>query len=108
MNQYYIIFIQRMLSFFDIKYIMCDSFESMLIDLEKKDDITEFIDKKYYWNYGSKTFRTYLNQINKVDLWEYQDEKFETRASQHPNQIGYEIISQELYEFIKKIKLYDK
>ena len=107
-NQYYIIFIQRMLSFFDIKYIMCDSFESMLIDLEKKDDITEFIDKKYYWNYGFKTFRTYLNQINKVDLWEYQDEKFETRASQHPNQIGYEIISQELYEFIKKIKLYDK
>ena len=97
-----------MLSFLDIKYIMCDSFESMLIDLEKKDDITEFIDKKYYWNFGIKTFRTYLNEINKIDLWEYQDEKFETRASQHPNHIGYEIISQELYEFIEKIKLYDK
>ena len=84
---------------------MCDSFESMLIDLGEKDNYTRFIDKKYYWEFNQQTFRTFLNKIKKIDIWEYQDEKFQSRASQHPNYEGYRIISEELYDFITKNKI---
>lgn len=104
-NQYYILFVQKMLNYFNIKYIMCDSFESMLIDLGEKDNYTRFIDKKYYWEFNQQTFRTFLNKIKKIDIWEYQDEKFQSRASQHPNYEGYRIISEELYDFITKNKI---
>jgi len=102
-NQNYIIFIQRMFQFYNIKYIMCDSFESMLINLHKKDDITHLIDKTNYWGFGQQTFRDYLNKNKKTDIWEYQDDKYKSRASQHPNKEGYEIIAEELYKFIKTL-----
>lgn len=104
-NQYYIIFVQKMLTYFNIKYIMCDSFESMLIDLDKKDDLTNFVDQKPYWEFNKKTFRGHLNNFKSVEIWEYQDEKFQSRASQHPNYEGYKLISEELYDFIEKNKI---
>jgi hypothetical protein len=102
-NQNYVIFIQKMFEFYGVRYIMCDSFESMLIDLHKKDDITHIIDKTHYWGFNKQTFRDFLNENKKTDIWEYQDEKYKSRASQHPNKEGYEIIANELYKFIKKI-----
>ena len=84
---------------------MCDSFEKMVIDLNKKDDVMGNIDKSYYWNFNNKTFRDFLNEKKVLDIWEHQTEKFETTASQHPNRSGYRIISDELYDYIIKNKI---
>jgi hypothetical protein len=84
---------------------MCDSFESMLINLNKKDDITNLIDNSKYWEFNKQTFRDYLNKIKRLDIWENQNEEFETRASQHPNLQGYKLISEELYGYIKNNKI---
>lgn len=101
-NQNYIILIQKLLKFYDIKYIMGDAIESMLLDLHKKDDITHIIDKKNYWEFNKKTLRDLLNKTNRLDIWEHQDTTFKTRATQHPNEEGYRLISQELYNYIVK------
>jgi hypothetical protein len=101
-NQNYIVFVQKILNHYGIKYIMCDSFESMLIDLHKKDDATHTIDKSTYWGFRKETFRDFLNKTNRLDIWEHQDTKYNTRATQHPNKIGYNLISQELYNYIVK------
>ena len=34
-NQNYIIFLQKMFDFYEVKYVMCDAFESMIIELNK-------------------------------------------------------------------------
>jgi len=104
-NQNYIIFIQKLFKHYNINYIMCDSFESMLIDLDKKDNITHLIDNSKYWEFNKQTFRDYLNKEKRLDIWENQDEQFETRASQHPNLEGYKLISEELYGYIKNNKI---
>jgi len=104
-NQNYIIFIQKLFKHYNINYIMCDSFESMLIDLDKKDDISNLIDNSKYWEFNKQTFRDYLNKKKRLDIWENQDEQFETIASQHPNLEGYKLISEELYGYIKKNKI---
>jgi hypothetical protein len=104
-SQNYIIFIQKLLEHYGIKYIMCDSFESMIMDLNKKDDVKHNIDKKYYWNFNEKTFRDFLNETNRLDIWEHQDTTYNTRATQHPNKIGYNLISEELYGYIKNNKI---
>jgi hypothetical protein len=84
---------------------MCDSFENMLINLDKKDNITNLIDDSKYWQFNKQTFRDYLNEIKRLDIWENQNEQFETLASQHPNKEGYKLISEELYNFIKQNKI---
>jgi hypothetical protein len=84
---------------------MCDSFESMFIDLDKKDDITNLIDNSKYWEFNKQTFRDYLNKIKEVNVWENQDEQFESKASRHPNLEGYKLISEELYGYIKNNKI---
>jgi hypothetical protein len=104
-NQNYILFLQKIFSYYNIKYIMCDSIEHMIIDLHKKDDITNLVDKEKYWNFNKQIFRDFLNKTNRLDIWEYQDATYSTRATQHPNKIGYELIANELYEFIIKNKI---
>jgi hypothetical protein len=84
---------------------MCDSFESMLIDLDKKDDITNLIDKSKYWEFNKQAFGDYLNKIKEVNVWENQDTQFESKASRHPNLEGYKLISEELYGYIKNNKI---
>jgi len=98
-NQNYIVFTQRLFEFYGIKYIMCDAFENMILDLKKEDDKTTSINKKYYWGFGYKTIRDLLNEINREDIWEHP-ENYKTRPTQHPNIEGYKIISNELYNFI--------
>lgn len=104
-SQNYIIFIQSLLKHYNIKYAMCDSFEKMIIDLNKNDDVTYNIDKSYYWNFNNKTFRDFLNEKKSLDIWEVQTEKFETAASQHPNKLGYRLIGEELYNYIISNKI---
>jgi hypothetical protein len=74
----------------------------MLIDLNKKDDVTHTIDKSTYWGFRKQTFRDFLNKTNRLDIWEHQDTTYNTRATQHPNKEGYKLISQELYNYIVK------
>ena len=51
------------------------------------------------------SFRDFLNETNELDIWEYQTATFKTKASQHPNKKGYELISKELYNYIKTNKV---
>lgn len=97
-NQNYIIFIQKLLKYYGIKYIMCDAFEPMIND----SDYTKLIDTTNYWGFGNKTFRDLLNDTNRLDIWEHTDANFKTRATQHPNIAGYNLISEELYNYIVK------
>ena len=99
-NQNYIIFLQSMFKEYGINYLMCDSFESTIIDLEPSDDVRFLIDDKPYWRFNKTTFRDFLNNTNRLDIWEHQDANFKTRATQHPNKEGYKLISEELYNYI--------
>lgn len=97
-NQNYIIFIQKLLNYYDIKYVMCDAFEPMITnDIYKKQ-----INTTNYWGFGDKTFRDLLNNTNRLDIWEHTDVNFKTRATQHPNKEGYNLISKEIYNYIVK------
>jgi len=100
-NQNYIIFLQKMFDFYEVKYVMCDAFESMIIELNKDDDRLDIIDKKYYWQFGKKTIRDFLNDTNREDIWEHS-ENYKDRPTQHPNIHGYKLISDMLYDFIIK------
>jgi len=95
-NQNYIIFIQKLLTHYGIKYVMCDAFEPMI----RNDNYKNLIDTSKYWNFGNKTFRDFLNDTNRLDIWEHTDTNFKTRATQHPNKDGYNLISEELYNYI--------
>jgi lysophospholipase L1-like esterase len=95
-NQNYIIFIQKLLNHYGIKYAMCDAFEPMITN----DTYKNLIDTNKYWNFGNKTFRDFLNDTNRLDIWEHTDTNFKTRATQHPNKDGYNLISEELYNYI--------
>jgi hypothetical protein len=97
-NQNYIIFIQKLLNYYGIKYIMCDAFERMITnDIYKK-----HINTTNYWGFDDKTFRDFLNNTNRLDIWEHTDVNFKTRATQHPNKEGYNLISKEIYNYIVK------
>jgi len=95
-NQNYIVFIQKLLNHYGIKYVMCDAFEPMITNSEYK----SLINTTNYWEFGTKTFRDLLNNTNRLDIWEHTDVNFKTRATQHPNIEGYNLISEELYNYI--------
>lgn len=102
-NQNYIIFVQKMLEYYGIKYIMCDAFENMLIDLKPKDDVTKYINKTVYWGFGKKCFKQLLYEQKERDIWEKIETSKQDIGGIHPNKRGYEIISDEIYNFLKKI-----
>jgi lysophospholipase L1-like esterase len=100
-NQNYIIFLQKMFEFYKIKYVMFDAFESMITDLDRKDSKLEIINQNYYWQFNKKTIRDLLNSTNRDDIWEHI-ENYKDRPTQHPNIEGYRLISEIIYDFIKK------
>jgi hypothetical protein len=100
-NQNYIIFLQKMFEFYKIKYVMFDAFESMITDLDRKDSKLEIINQNYYWEFNKKTIRDLLNSTNRDDIWEHI-ENYKDRPTQHPNIEGYRLISEIIYNFIKK------
>jgi hypothetical protein len=101
-NQNYIIFLQKLLEHYKIKYLMCDAFESMVIDLETKDNVSDNINKTNYWNFGKKCFKQHLLELNRNDIWEPIEVSKQDVGGIHPNKKGYEIITEELYNYIKK------
>jgi len=102
-NQNYIIFLQKLFKEYDIKYIMCESFEYM-VQPPLKNDYTKLIDTKPIFGELKYTFRDLLNKLNRIDIWEHL-EKYDTRATQHPNKEGYKLIADELFNFINTNKI---
>jgi hypothetical protein len=97
-NQNYIIFLQRLLEFYDIKYFMVDAFDKMVStsNMNKSDNYLDLINTKKYWEFHTTSMREYLEKTN-TDCFEDTDE-----PGKHPNSFGYNLISQELYNYIIK------
>jgi hypothetical protein len=97
-NQNYIIFLQRLLEFYDIKYFMVDAFDKMvnISNMNKSDNYLDLINTKKYWEFHTTSMREYLEKTN-TDCFEDTDE-----PGKHPNSFGYNLISQELYNYIVK------
>jgi hypothetical protein len=97
-NQNYIIFLQRLLEFYDIKYFMVDAFDKMVntSNMNKSDNYLDLINTKKYWEFHTTSMREYLEKTN-TDCFEDTDE-----PGKHPNSFGYNLISQELYNYIVK------
>ena len=99
-NQNYIIFLQKLFEFYGIKYVMADAFDMMVVDPNEKDDVGNMIKTKYYWEYRKKTMRDLL-QETKLDCFE--DIKMMSKnPAQHPNILGYNLISVEFNNYIVK------
>ena len=101
-NQNYIIFLQKLLQNYNIKYLMCDAFETMVNELHPKDDVTTHINKKAYWKFGEKCFKQFLIETKMNDIWEPIEISKQDVGGIHPNKKGYEIICEELYNYLKK------
>jgi hypothetical protein len=102
-NQNYIIFLQKLFEYYGIKYFMADAFDKMIIDLDSKDDVTHLINKNKYYNFAEKTLRDYLMET-KTDCFE-SNKTLEQNPAQHPNKLGYNLISEEFYNYIVKNKI---
>jgi hypothetical protein len=100
-NQNYIVFLQKMLEAYEVNYLMLDAFDMMVQDLNRKDDITHLINKKTYWGFGKQTIRDFLIKVSDESAWEYPN-PFEEIPSKHPNENGYNLISEEIYNYIVK------
>jgi lysophospholipase L1-like esterase len=101
MNQMQIYFLQQYLEHFEIKYIMCDAFESMFSYSNK---IKSFINlENYYQPHQYFNFRDYLLENYDESYFEnYEIEKKYRNNGNHPNKKGYQIISELLFEYIIK------
>jgi hypothetical protein len=103
-NQNYIVFLQKMLEDYEVNYLMLDAFDMMVQDLNKEDDITHLINKNNYWGFRKQTIRDYLVKVSDESAWEYPN-SFEEIPSKHPNEKGYNLISEEIYNYIVKNKI---
>ena len=95
-NQNYIIFLQKLFEYYDIKYVMADAFDKMISDLNLEDNITHLINTSIYWNFMNITMKDYLEQT-KTDCFEDTN-----NPGKHPNTLGYKLISEEFYNYIVK------
>ena len=99
-NQNYIIFLQKLFEFYGIKYVMADAFDMMVVDPNEKDDVSNMIKTKYYLEYRKKTMRDIL-QETKLDCFE-DIKMISKNPAQHPNIVGYNLISVEFNNYIVK------
>ena len=99
-NQNYIIFLQKLFEFYGIKYVMADAFDMMVVYPNEKDDIGGMIKTKYYWEYRKKTMKDFL-QETKLDCFE-DIKMISKNPAQHPNIVGYNLISVEFNNYIVK------
>jgi len=98
-NQNYIIFLQKLLNEYNIKYLMLESFESM-INYPLVNNYMNLIDIDIIYGNLKKTMRDVLNEYNDAGIWETPQD-YDLHATQHPNKYGYELISNNMYDFIK-------
>ncbi len=102
-NQNYILYLQYMFEKIGIRYVFCDAFDIMIkMGSYYEDNKTHLINKNHYWGFGDKTFRKFLAEKNRKDIWENNKLWLDDVAGIHPNKNGYKIIADELYSFIKE------
>lgn len=105
-NQNYILYLQFIFKQLGIRYLFCDGFDLMLRkQIIKEIDKTNFIDKTCYWGFSEKTFKDFLFDLKRKDIWEDNEPWTENTVGKHPNKNGYKLISEELYDFILKNKI---
>jgi hypothetical protein len=99
-NQNYIIFLQKLFKEYGINYLMIDGFDKMVHHVQPTDDITHLINKKNYWQFDKSTMRDFLiaTKTNCFETLQTIDEN----PAQHPNSLGYNLISEEIYNYIIK------
>ena len=99
-NQNYIIFLQKLFKEYGINYLMIDGFDKMVHHIQPTDDITHLINKKNYWQFDKSTMRDFLiaSNTNCFETLQTIDEN----PAQHPNSLGYNLISEEIYNYIIK------
>ena len=104
-NQNYIVFLQKMLESYNIKYVMCDAFDLMVQSLNKEDDITYLINKTNYWGFSKISIEQWMmKNYPGQSIWEKKTPN-PMKIAQHPNKEGYKLISEELYNYIVKTNI---
>ncbi len=99
-NQNYILFLQHMFENLNIRYVFCDAFDLMFSsNIYHEIDNTHLINTNRYWGLKEKTIRDFLISTNKGDIWEDFIPWGES-SGKHPNKHGYELIANELHQFI--------
>jgi len=106
-NQNYIIFLQELFKFYNIRYVFCDAFEPMLKKITKENERSYLIDPVNYlgWraiNTVNHTLQSMLTGRNMPDVWE---EMLNANKRLHPNKKGYAIIADVLLDFIHDRKI---
>lgn len=99
-NQNYIIFLQKLCDFYEINYLFCDAFDKMVDDVKMDNDKTSLINKHSYWGFGTKTFKDFLISKNDRFVWETPQFDIMNTPGMHPSELGYKLISEELFEYI--------
>lgn len=98
-NQNYILYLQFIFKELGINYLFCDAFDFMLKDVSSTIDKTHLIDRYHYYEFSKKTLKDVLIDTNRKDVWE-DNSLWEDTYGKHPSKIGYEIISDNLYNWI--------
>ena len=106
-NQNYIIFLQQLFNHYKINYIFCDAFDYMIHNLKSSDSKLDIISTDRYWGFCKKTFRSLLLENNDDTLWETGIKPTDLYSEQHPSEMGYKLIANELFDFIKNNKIYN-
>lgn len=99
-NQNYILFIQKLCEYYQINYVFCDAFDKMVDNPRTEIDKTNHINKIPYWYFGTKTFKDFLISKENRMVWEIPQQDIFKTPGMHPSEIGYELIANELFEFI--------
>lgn len=95
-NTNYILFIQKLLETYGIRYVMCDAFDKMISTKNI------YINELNYYGLYAKTFKDYLLTLDSEghSLWE-DDISWNNTPGKHPNKSGYFEIAKELDLFIR-------
>lgn len=113
-NQNYICFLQEMLKSYNIRYVFCDAFDSMINPILDKEDKSYLIDSIPYYGFKfykntNKTFSHTLMELKKKNIWEHDLDDVSTFTQMahptHPNAFGYSIIADILASFIHDRKI---
>jgi hypothetical protein len=100
-NQNYVLYLQFMFEKIGIRYLFCDAFDTLIKkDMIKDTDKTDLINKNHYWNFSNITFKDYLCETKRKDVWEDNNLWLENNGGKHPSKHGYELIANELYSWI--------
>lgn len=100
-NQNYILFIQKLCEHYKINSIFCDAFDKMIDNIDSIYDKTYNINTINYWGYGQKTFKDFLISKKNKMVWESPKYDISNVPGMHPSELGYQLISEELYLFIQ-------